>query len=123
MKIELLYLMNCPWCQRTKRLLREVLKELKLKAKVKEILIDTKAKAKKYGFVGSPTIRINGKDIQKVVEKTRCLPCEKLAKLTKKKTPFVKKECCMSGCRVYNYKTKRYPYPPKRLIKEVLNSF
>lgn len=123
MKIELLYLIDCPWCVKTKRLLREALKELEFKAEVKEILIDTKAKAKKYGFVGSPTIRINGKDIQKVVKKARCLPCEKLAKLTKKTTPFVKKECCMSGCRVYNYKGKQYPYPPKRLIKEALNRF
>ena len=113
--------MDCPWCVKTKRLLREALKELKLKAKVKEILIDTKAKAKKYSFVGSPTIRINGKDIQKVVEKSRCLSCEELARLTKKTTSFVKEECFMSGCRVYNYKTKQYPYPPKGLIKEALN--
>ncbi len=123
MKIELLYLMDCPWCVKTKRLLRESLKELKLKAKVKEILIDSKTKAKKYKFVGSPTIRINGKDIQKVVEKARCLPCEKLVKLTKKTTLFVKDECCVSGCRTYNYKGKRYPYSPKRLIKEALNRF
>jgi len=123
MKIEVLYLMDCPWCVKTKELIKEVLKELKLKAKVKEILIDTKAKAKKYSFVGSPTIRINGEDIQEVVEKARCLPCEKLAKLAKKKTLFVKKECCISGCRVYNYKGGKYPYPPKRLIKEALNRF
>lgn len=115
--------MDCPWCVKTKKLLREALKELKLKSEVKEILINTKAKAKKYGFIGSPTIRINGKDIQKVVEKSRCLPCEKLAKLTKKTSSFVKEECCSSGCRTYNYKDKQYPYPPKRMIKEALKRF
>ena len=115
--------MNCPWCVKTKRLLKEALKELKLKAEVEEILINTKAKAKKYGFVGSPTIRINGKDIQEVAEKTRCLSCEELAELTKKTTSFVKRECYKSGCRVYNYKAKQYPYPPKGLIKEALNRF
>jgi len=123
MKIELLYLMDCPWCIKTKKLIKEALKELKLKAKVKEILIDTKTKSKKYGFIGSPTIRINGKDIQEDVKKSRCLPCKKLAKLTKKTRSFVKKECCVSGCRTYNYKGKRYPYPPKELIKEALNRF
>ena len=123
MKIELLYLMNCPWCVKTKRLLKEALKELKLKAKVKEISIDTKAKSKKYKFVGSPTIRINNKDLQEGIEKTRCLPCEKLAKLTKKTTSFVKEECCISGCRIYSYKGKHYPYPPKRLIQEALSRF
>ena len=115
--------MDCLWCLRTKKLLKETLKELELKAEVKEILIDTKAKAKKYGFVGSPTIIINGKDIQKVVEKDRCLSCEELAELNKKTTSFVKEECCKSGCRVYNYKGKQYPYPPKGLIKEALNRF
>lgn len=115
--------MNCPWCVKTKDLIKEILKELKLKAKVKEILIDTKTKAKKYNFVGSPTISINGKDIQEVVEKARCLPCEKLAKSNKKTTLFVSKECCSSGCRVYSYKGKQYPYPPKRLIKEALSRF
>ncbi|MCZ2845445.1 MAG: DUF2703 domain-containing protein [Candidatus Bathyarchaeota archaeon] len=123
MKIELLYLMDCPWCLKTKKLLRESLKELKLKTEVKEVLIDTEAKAKKYGFIGSPTIRINSKDIQEVVKKSRCLPCEKLAKSTNKRTSFVKKECCTSGCRIYNHKGKQYPYPPKRLIKEALSRF
>lgn len=112
--------MNCPWCLKTKGLLKEAIKELKLKAKVKEILIDTKTKAKKYKFVGSPTIKIENKDIQEGIEKARCLPCEKLAKLTKKTTSFVKEECCGLGCRVYTYKGKHYPYPPKKLIKEAL---
>lgn len=120
MKIEVLYIMNCPWCVKTKELIREALKELKVKAKVKEILIDTKAKAERYNFVGSPTVRINGKDIQVAVKKSRCLPCEKLAKSSKKTKAFVKEECCGLGCRVYFYKGKQYPYPPKRLIKEVL---
>lgn len=117
MKIELLYLMDCLWCVKTKELIREALKELNLKADVKEILIDSKKQAKKYDFVGSPTVRINGKDIQEEVEKARCLPCEELAKLTKKTTPFVKEECCVAGCRVYLYKGKQYPYPPKEMIK------
>lgn len=112
--------MNCPWCVKTKRLLREVLKELNLKAEVKEILINSKEKARKYSFVGSPTIRINGEDIQERVKKTRCLPCEELTKSTKKTTKFVREECCVSGCRTYNYQGKKYPFPPKRMIKEAI---
>lgn len=112
--------MDCPWCVKTKRLLKEALKELNLKVKVKEILINTKEKAKRYGFVGSPTVRINGKDVQEEVEKARCLCCEELVQLTKKKTSFVKKECYESGCRVYSYRGKQYPYPPKGMIKEAI---
>ncbi len=122
MRIEILYLMDCPWCVKTKKLVRETLRELSLKTKIKEILIDTKEKATKHRFVGSPTIKINGEDIQKEIKKARCLPCEELAELTKKTTTFVKEECCTLGCRAYNYKGKQYPYPPKGMIKEAIKN-
>jgi len=119
MKIELLYILDCPWCVKTKELIRKSLKELKVKADVKEILIDSDEKARKYNFVGSPTIRIDGKDIQEEVSKGRCLPCEELAEHTKEATEFVKQEC-NCGCRIYFYKSKQYPYPPKEMIKEAI---
>jgi len=111
--------MDCPWCVKTKKLIKESLDELGVNAKVKEILIDTEKKAKKYEFEGSPTIRIDGKDIQKEVSKNQCLPCEELSERTKEATEFVKQEC-RCGCRIYLYKGKQYPYPPKQLIKEAL---
>jgi glutaredoxin len=119
MKIELLYILDCPWCLKTKDLIRKSLEELAVKANIKEILIDSDKKARKYNFVGSPTIRINGKDIQEKVNKGRCLPCEELAEETKGTTKFVKQECSC-GCRVYLYKGKQYPYPPKEMIKEAI---
>lgn len=119
MKIEILYLMDCPWCVKTKRVVTNIVKEMELDAKIEEILIDSDKKAKKYNFVGSPTIKINGKDIQDTVEKGRCLPCEKKAKKDKETKDFVKNECAC-GCRVYQYKGKTYPYPPKNMIKETI---
>ncbi len=111
--------MDCPWCLKTKKLLRESLKELKIKAEIKEILIDSEKKAEKYQFIGSPTIRIDGKDIQKEANKDKCLACEELAKKTEETTEFVKQECGC-GCRVFSYKGKQYPYPPKGMIKEAI---
>lgn len=119
MKIELLYILDCSWCLKTKELIRESLRELGVKADIKEILIDTDEKAKKHNFVGSPTIRIDGKDIQEEVNKGQCLPCEELVESTKESTEFVKQECGC-GCRIYFYKGKQYPYPPKELIKEAI---
>lgn len=119
MKIELLYILDCPWCVKTKELIRESLKELKIKANVEEILIDTNEKARKYHFVGSPTIRIDGRDVQEEVSKGRCLPCEEIAEHTQGATEFVKQEC-VCGCRIYFYKGKQYPYPPKEMIKEAI---
>ncbi|MCW1296747.1 MAG: DUF2703 domain-containing protein [Candidatus Parvarchaeota archaeon] len=119
MKIELLYILDCPFCLKTKELIRECLKELSVKADIKEILVDSDKKAEKYNFTGSPTIRINGKDIQEEVSKGRCLPCEELSKHSKGTTKFVRQECSF-GCRIYFYKGKQYPYPPKEMIKEAI---
>lgn len=121
LRIQLLYILDCPWCVKTKGLIKEGLEEIGAKAEVEEILIDSDEKAKKYNFVGSPTVRINGKDIQEEISKEQCLPCEELAESTEKTTEFVKQECGC-GCRVYFYKGKQYPYPPKEMIKEsILN--
>jgi glutaredoxin len=119
MKIQLLYILDCSWCVKTKKLIRGGLKELGVKADIEEILIDSDEKARKYKFVGSPTIRVNGKDIQEEVNKGQCLPCEELSERIKETTEFVKQEC-RCGCRIYFYKGKQYPYPPKEMIKEAI---
>ncbi|MGQ9788956.1 MAG: DUF2703 domain-containing protein [Candidatus Hadarchaeaceae archaeon] len=121
MKVQILYTMDCPWCLRTKKLVRESLNELDVTAEVEEILIDSEEKARKYQFSGSPTVRINGKDVQDETTKDRCLPCEELAELVKTTTEFVKK-ACHCGCRVYFYRGKQYPYPPKEMIKEAIQN-
>lgn len=117
-KIELLYILDCKWCLKTKEHIREALKELGIKANVKEILIDSDEKARKYRFKGSPTVRINGRDIQKEIRKGRCRSCEELAD-RREATGFVKQECGC-GCRTYSYKGRRYSYPPKEMIKEAI---
>lgn len=107
MKIELLYLMDCPYCLKTKKILRDVIKNLGLNVKVEEILIDSKTKAKKYKFVGSPTVRINGKDIQESVTKHLCKPCSNVI-------------APCTTCRTYTFKRRIYNYPPKEMIKEFI---
>ncbi len=119
MKIQLLYILDCPWCVKTKELIRDSLKEIGIKTEVEEILIDSDEKAEKYKFAGSPTIRINGKDIQETVSRGKCLPCEEMAEQSKGATEFVKQEC-KCGCRTYSYKGKQHPYPPKEMIKEAV---
>ncbi len=105
MKMEVLYILDCPWCVKTKELVRESLKELGVNADVKEILIDSDEKAREYCFAGSPTVRIDGRDIQENVSSGRCLPCEKMVK-DKETASFVKQECGC-GCRTYSYRGKR----------------
>jgi len=119
MKVQLLYILDCPWCVKTKKLIRESLEELGVEAGLEEILIDSDEKAEKYEFLGSPTVRINGKDIQEEVSKGQCLPCEEIVEYEQESTDFVKQEC-RCGCRIYFYKGNQYPYPPKEMIQEAI---
>jgi len=107
MKIEMLYLMDCPYCIKTKRSLHQAMKESGIKDKPVEMVIDSAAKVKRYKFRGSPTIRINGKDVQDIIKKHVCLPCSEASG----------KEV---SCRTFNWRGKAYPYPPKAMIKAAI---
>jgi Domain of unknown function (DUF2703) len=64
MKIELLYFAGCPNHEATLRLVREILLQEGLEAEVSEIRIDDTDEIHKTAFPGSPTVRINGRDIE-----------------------------------------------------------
>lgn len=61
--IEFLYFDDCPFYQKAEELLKKVLQEAGLEARiVKKNIIDRET-AQAERFVGSPSIRINGEDI------------------------------------------------------------
>ena len=64
MKIELLYFDGCPNHAPAMEMLRETLDSLGLEDKVHNVEIHTQAEAEAIKFVGSPSIRINGSDIE-----------------------------------------------------------
>jgi hypothetical protein len=64
MKIEVLYLRNCPNHVPTMDRLRTVLSQEGLPADITEIEVKDPAAAKELGFVGSPTVRVDGLDIE-----------------------------------------------------------
>ncbi|PJF23544.1 MAG: DUF2703 domain-containing protein [Phototrophicales bacterium] len=66
MNIQFLYFEGCPSHQEAMQRLRDVLTEMNQFAMIETIRVETDAEAKKYQFVGSPTIRINGEDIDPV---------------------------------------------------------
>lgn len=63
MKIEFLYFEGCPSYKQGLENLRQALRELNLPEDFEMINIDSDEKAREYNFIGSPTIRINGQDI------------------------------------------------------------
>jgi hypothetical protein len=62
-KIELLYFADCPNYQDALRVLREALAADGLTASVDLVLVETQAEAERQQFYGSPTIRVDGRDI------------------------------------------------------------
>lgn len=110
--IDFLYLdLNvCSRCQGTEDVLREAISDVEkvlnaadLNVVVNKTLIDTKEKAIKHKMITSPTIRINGQDIDTSIKETQCESCGDL---------------CGDDvdCRVWTYNGEEYTVPPKALI-------
>jgi hypothetical protein len=67
--VELLWWRECPSWERALAILREVMAEADLDPDSIEIVeVDTEEAAERHRFVGSPTVRVNGEDIQPPVD-------------------------------------------------------
>lgn len=62
--IELLYFDGCPSATAAEAVLRRVLAEEGLTEPLTKIVVETPAQAVATGFLGSPTVRVNGQDIE-----------------------------------------------------------
>lgn len=75
-KIEVQYFTGCPNSEKVLNTVNTFVAESELKIDYEEILIETQEDAEKYKFRGSPTILINGNDIDGLEEsKTPSLSC------------------------------------------------
>jgi len=75
LKVEVLYVADCPSHTPTVRLLKDVLAAEGVQAEVKEVLVVDGKMASELKFLGSPTIRINGLDIAPESPKGGTLAC------------------------------------------------
>jgi hypothetical protein len=107
-KIDFLYLdlEVCTRCQGTDETLdaailevRQVLESAGAEVIVNKINVSTEALARQYEFVSSPTIRINGVDIDADVKENLCESCGDQV-----------------DCRVWTYQGVEYNQPPKAMI-------
>ena len=99
MQIELLYFDGCPSYKRAEQLLNEALAEMQTEAEVlkKNIINDDMATAER--FLGSPSIRIDGVDVDPVVRTS---------------TDFGLK------CRIYQIDQGIRGWPSKHMIKQAI---
>ena len=64
MRIEVLYVPGCPNYEPTVERLQAVLESQSLQAEIRSVPISSDAQAQALLFPGSPTIRIEGKDVE-----------------------------------------------------------
>jgi hypothetical protein len=75
-RVELLFWEGCPSHPQALAQLREAMEELGLDAEAIEVRhVDTDERAAADGFVGSPTIRIDGVDVQDPGDEPTALTC------------------------------------------------
>lgn len=64
MDIELLYFEGCPHWIEARKLLNEVLTEQALPDELMLVAVDSNEEAQRQHFMGSPSIRIDGRDVE-----------------------------------------------------------
>jgi hypothetical protein len=95
-KVEFLYFKSCPGHKQALINLKAALKESNVNANLELINVTTEAQAERVGFQGSPSIRVNGKDLDG------------------------RNEGHSYGCRIYQIDGKLTPTPTKEFILEKL---
>lgn len=104
----------CVPCRGTETSLEEAIVEVAkvleatgVEVVVNKIKVENEDQACELGFISSPTIRINGKDIQLEVKESLCESCGDL---------------CGDDvdCRVWMYQGKEYSVPPKAMIIDAI---
>jgi hypothetical protein len=101
MKIDFLYFEDCPSHEVALERLRKVMAEEHIEGEVEIVRVETEEHAQRLAFTGSPTIRVNGVDIDPA-------PSATAAALT---------------CRAYYLADGRIsPLPPPEMIRRALKS-
>ena len=104
----------CTWCKGTGDSLDGALAQVAgvlqaggIEVTVNRIHVDSEEKAVQHRFVSSPTIRVNGRDIQLAGKESKCESCGDL---------------CGDhvDCRVWLYQGKEYTSPPPAMIVDAI---
>jgi hypothetical protein len=88
---------------------RGVLESAGAEVAVRKTLVDSESKAMELGFVSSPTIRVNGRDIALELRESSCASCDEV--------------CGCEGqvdCRVWVYQGKEHTVAPVPMIVDAI---
>jgi hypothetical protein len=84
-----------------------VLRATGVEVNVQKLHVQSEEQARELGFISSPTIRLNGKDIQLEVKESLCESCGEIAGEN-------------IDCRVWIWQGQEYTAPPKGMIIEAI---
>ena len=98
MHVEVLYFDGCPTYVAATRTLQEVLSELGVEGDVELLAVNTDEEAKRLRFPGSPTIRVDGRDL----------------------FPVPERRVLALGCRTYATPEGLKGYPTREMVREAL---
>lgn len=97
--VEVLYVEHCPNFPAALALVQQVVVELGVNAQVRTTMITDQAAAERTRFVGSPTVRVDGRDVDPEGELAGEYTLE---------------------CRLYWHEHRLAGYPQERLVREAL---
>jgi hypothetical protein len=99
MHIEILYFDGCPNIRETLERVRDVVRRLDVEADIETTEVETDEQARELDFRGSPSVRVEGRDIEPNVEGRTTVG---------------------RGCRVYTTPEGTRGVPPAEMIKDAL---
>jgi hypothetical protein len=94
--VEVLYFDGCPNWPGTRSLVERILVDLEVDAEVVPVRVESPEAAERLRFLGSPTVRVNGRDVEPGAAE---------------RTDFA------LGCRVYSWEGRMSGEPEERLIR------
>lgn len=95
--------------QQAVRLLEPVAKALGIELRHRQIVVQTPQEAKAHALLSSPTIRLNGRDIEQDIRESLCKSC---GDLTENNT--------LVDCREWHYRGKVFSAAPLPLLVEAI---
>lgn len=99
--VQLLYLPDCPNYQPTRELIEQTGRELGLDLDLELIAINDEASAHRLRFIGSPTVRIDGRDVE----------------------PDARGRTDVAlSCRIYRTKEETRGYPDRELLRTAMHA-
>ncbi len=100
MKIQLLYFDGCPSWRKAEENLKTALAELGISDPIDHVRVETSGEAKRLCFPGSPSIRIEGRDLEEGADKGKTFSL---------------------ACRIYREGGQASGWPSVRMIRESLS--